>query len=177
MEHPIKAAINSPHTEQWALSIGKLVLNFAAIELHTYWWLGKLSGDKQLAVRALSCPFKKRVDHVIELLKASSLDNESKATCSALWSEALELAKIRNAIVHNPLVFGWPSGNESGPPEVIGIPDLAHLGPKPRISQALASQADLNIRIDQAASIARQLFGQLDSVASKFVAEGPRSPA
>ena len=63
MEHPIKAAINSPHTEQWALSIGKLVLNFAAIELHTYWWLGKLSGDKQLAVRALSCPFKKRVDH------------------------------------------------------------------------------------------------------------------
>ena len=168
MEHPIKPAVNSPHTERWAAPLGKLVLNFAAIELHTYWWLAKLSGDRELAVKALNWPFKQRVDRIVELLKASVLDNGQKLTCSNLWSEALELAKIRNAIVHNPLVFGWPSGNESGSPEVIGIPDLAHLGPKPRISQPLASYAELNTRVDHAAAIARQLFDLFGFISSQI---------
>jgi hypothetical protein len=58
-------------------------------------------------------------------------------------------------------VYGWPSGVESGPPEVIGIPDVAHLGSKPRVSEPIASLAEINKRINDALAVSRRLFDLL----------------
>jgi hypothetical protein len=41
-----------------------------------------------------------------------------------MWERALELAKFRNRIAHNPLVFVWEGENTDGSPKYIGLPDL-----------------------------------------------------
>ncbi len=136
MARPIKPALNSQHTDGWLKPIGKLVMNFAAIELHTFWWLGLLGKDVDLPKQALGWPFKARVDKLMGLIDIVE-DQRLREQCISCWKQTLEAAKFRNAVVHNPIVFGWTSKDESGEPDVIGIPDVSHLGDKPRLASAL----------------------------------------
>ena len=148
----IKTAINATHTKPWLEPIGMLVVNFGAVELQTYLWLGDLAEDKQLPFTALKWPFKRRVKEVITQLDRCASNEELKRRCNTAWDQSLEIAKRRNAIVHNPVLFGWTSGKEDGPPDVIGVADVSRLTVTPRISERLASLQDV---IDLANGIAR----------------------
>ena len=148
----IKTTTNSVHTKPWLEPIGMLVVNFASIELQTYLWLGDLSADKQLPFTALKWPFKRRVKEVTSQLDRRVSNEQLKQRCNAAWVQALEIAKRRNAIVHNPIIFGWTSGKEDGPPDVIGVADVSRLTVTPRLSERLASIADV---IDLANGTAR----------------------
>lgn len=117
-------------------------------------------------MKALDWTFKKRVDQILQLVSERVSDSLLGGKFSAVWSQSLELAKIRNALAHNPLVFGWLSTDESGPPDFIGIPDVAHLGSKPRVSQQITSGQQMAAHINEAHAIASRLFemlGELDA--------------
>jgi hypothetical protein len=148
----IKTAINAAHTKPWLEPIGMLVVNFGAVELQTYLWLGDLAEDKQLPFRALKWPFKRRVTEVMAQLDRCVSNEAVKQRCNSAWDQSLEIAKRRNAIVHNPILFGWTSGKEDGTPDVIGVADVNRLTETPRISERLASVQDV---IDLANGIAR----------------------
>lgn len=174
MTRPIQARTNEPHAAKWACDIGRLIQNFAAIELQTYWWLRTLGADEAATLKALEWPFKKRVDRVIELIGERVSDASLAEAFVSLWEEALQLAKLRNALAHNPLIFGWESPDETGPPDVIGIPDVAHLGSKPRVSQKITSASQLAKHINEAHRIASRLFEAIAELDS-HLASGPHS--
>jgi hypothetical protein len=148
----IKTAINATHTKPWLEPIGMLVVNFGAVELQTFLWLADLTEDTQLPFTALKWPFKRRVKEVMAQLARSVSNEDLKRRCNTAWDQSLEVAKRRNAIVHNPILFGWTSGKEEGPPDVIGVADVARLTVTPRISERLASLQDV---VDLTNGIAR----------------------
>lgn len=154
----IEPVVDSLHSKPWLEPLGKLVLNFGAIELQTYLWLGDLSSDGNLPYQAIEWSFKHRVEKISALVAETIKSHTLKSQCMTAWDQALEIAKIRNAIVHNPIVFGWSSGSEVGPPDIIGVPDVGHLGAKPRVSQPVASLAEINARVNETAKLASQLF-------------------
>ena len=48
MSRPIQIKINPEGNEKWINSNGKSILNFSAIELQSYWWIGKFKKIKGL---------------------------------------------------------------------------------------------------------------------------------
>jgi hypothetical protein len=68
--------------------------------------------------------FNDRVNKIIKLIKAIPLDFQFKNNILAAWKTAKDIAKVRNAIAHNPIVFVWSNRDEAGEPDIIGIPVL-----------------------------------------------------
>lgn len=167
MSRPIKPAVDSRHTQPWLEPIGKLAVNFGAIELHTYWWLGALAGDPGVARGALRKPFTQRVGRITELLRTRIDDAPLRDEALAARQEAESVAEFRNAILHNPLVFGWHSLPETGSPDLIGIPDVAHVGSKPRITKPIAALADIIAAVNREVLLVQaldQLLARLDAI-------------
>lgn len=152
----IKFRTDAEHVKPWVMPVGSLVLNFATIEMQTYWWLGLLL-EAEDAAEILRWTFKRRVDKIIRLSETRLQYHPNRFAIVAAWTEALEIAKFRNAIVHNPIVFAWDS-EEVGEPDFIGIPDVSHLGSKPPTTKRMASKADINQRVDDTGRLARLLL-------------------
>jgi len=72
-----------------------------------------------------------------------------------LWGDALNLAKVRNRVAHNPIVFAWNSPAEAGEPDFIGIPSLRNSGAASRDS--LLSKAAADKATNQMAALAQSL--------------------
>lgn len=180
----LKATLNTPHVKAWLEPIGKLALNFSAIEMQTYLWLGDLAPDQSIFPGAVDWRFKQRVDTILSFVDSEIADAALKAQCSHVWHAALDAAKFRNSILHNPIVFGWSTKSEQGPPDFIGVPDVGHLGQRQQITKKIATLADINARINEGAAIASDLFAfreaytaqrQASSAAQQQV-QGPTSP-
>jgi len=143
----IKVAVDSEHTKPWLAPLGKLVANFGVLELFSYQWIAKLGGQPALAAVAKDL-FAKRVGTLKDLLHTAKLPHPIKVTATKLWDEALQIGKERNAILHNPIVFGYSTAGESGPPDFIGVPDFKTNTAAPKIL-AVASLADINALINR----------------------------
>ena len=154
----IQPVVDPPHTQPWLAPLGKLVLNFSAIELQTYLWLGDLSPQGRVSDKDLYAPFKARVEQIKNGLVASAINGTARLECSVAWDEALAVARQRNAILHNPIIYGWHTADESGPPEVICIPDVEHLGSKPPVTKQVVTLSDLNGLVNTTASLGERLF-------------------
>ena len=154
----LKAALNTPHVKAWLEPIGKLALNFSAIEMQTYLWLGDLSQDQSIFPDVVDWPFKRRVELILALINSLVSGEVFKNQCSDAWARALDAARFRNSILHNPIMFGWGTKSEDGPPAFMGIPDMGHLGLRPKATKKIASLADINTRVNDGADIASHLF-------------------
>jgi hypothetical protein len=154
----IQPALDSPHTQPWLAPLGKLVLNFSAVELQSYLWLGDLSPQGEVPDKDLYARFKPRVDTITNRLADHLIDDTLKSECLDAWDDALGVAKQRNAILHNPLIYGWRTADESGPPEFICIPDVAHLGSKPPVTRQVITLPELNDLVNSTANLAARLF-------------------
>lgn len=154
----LKQAVDTPHVKEWLEPIGKLVLNFSAIEIQSYLWLGDALTEQHLFPAAVDWPFKRRVERILSVIDAQVTDPAVAEQCKAAWSTALEAAMFRNSILHNPIVFGWVSKSEEGPPDFIGVPDVGHLGAKPKSTQKIATLAEIKRRINESAATAGSLF-------------------
>jgi hypothetical protein len=152
----VRTAIDSPHTESWLAPIGKLVVNFGALELESYLWIGLLSDGTQIDW-ALCKRFKSRVDRIIlQLLPEKVTEAEVASDSTRQWDEAIKIAKFRNLVLHSPLVFAHSMPDESGPPDVIGMPDLRKLGQANPI-QPLAKLSDINSAVNRIVACATRL--------------------
>lgn len=119
-------------------------MNFGVLELQTYWFLKLLTDSESEVTGTLEWSFKQRVDLIRKLADIKLVGTSLKSEFDTAWEDALRLAAFRNAIVHNPLVFGWHGVPEAGPPNVICVPDVGHLGAKPKITKPIASLDEIN---------------------------------
>jgi hypothetical protein len=155
---PIQAATDPPHTQPWLAPLGKLVLNFSAIELQTYLWLADLSPKGRIQDKDLYARFKVRVEAIMNRLAGAAIASSLRSECLVAWGESLGIAQQRNAILHNPIVYGWRTVDEIGPPEVICIPDVGHLGSKPPVTKKVITLPDLNELVNCTATLGARLF-------------------
>lgn len=152
--------INHPSALVWAESIGKLILNFGALELLTYLWIAYLT-DKNDIVLDLSSemPLNRRIQLILELLRRINLEETKHNKISLAWKRAQPLLELRNAVAHNPIVFGWAEQPSNVEPDFIGIPNL-----KKRSLDVAVDRVKLKASIDAVAKLAQELRVYLDEL-------------
>lgn len=119
-----KQSINSAHTKPWIERVGKIVLNFSAIEMESIHWFVQLS-EREFEIKAIvDSPFTSRVTQVMRHIDNRMIGAQWRKQSLRAWNEALKLAHLRNQVAHNPIIFGWSKVPEVGVPDILGIPNL-----------------------------------------------------
>lgn len=124
----IKHVVNSLHTRTWDARIGKVIINFSALELESILWLVQLSEKHQSIGRFVEMQFTSRTTQVMRHIEARSTSSRWRKDSLRAWNAAIKLAKIRNHIAHNPVMFAWKSSSEAGEPDFVGIPSMRKAG-------------------------------------------------
>ena len=120
----IKHSINSEHTKPWIARVGKIILNFSAIEMESIHWFVLLS-EREFEIKAIvDLPFASRVKQVMRHVDDRTIGVQWRKRSISAWNEARKLAHLRNQVAHNPIVFGWSKVPEVGVPDILGIPNL-----------------------------------------------------
>jgi hypothetical protein len=160
----IKYAVDPPFLDVWANRVGRLVLNFAAVESQTFLWLAQLTERPDEIPQFATQPFARRCDRIEPLIENRAFAGEWKESALSLWAEARRLAHMRNRVAHNPLLFAWSDDSEVGAPDLIGVPDFrsgARGGPSGLMTTA---------KIDAATNELAVLVPRLDSTLREWCA-------
>jgi len=121
-----ETVVNSQYGQELIPLVGKLILNFGTLEMQSHVWIDHLSKDEVLVDLALESPFSRRVDLIHQLIDREELDSKVKEQAHEAWRAASDLSEVRNAVAHNPLIWGW-RGAEEGDPDYVGIPVIRKL--------------------------------------------------
>jgi hypothetical protein len=89
---------------QCAKLIGSFLMNFGAVDVILFKWIDKYSTDPIVRDLAIDLPLSKRLALVCELIKRSSLPEESKKKALTLWGDVGKISEIRNIIAHSPFI-------------------------------------------------------------------------
>lgn len=120
----LKYAVDSKYTNPWIERVGKLILNFSAIEMESIHWLVQLT-EREFEISSLAnAKFSSRTNQIMRLIEARKLDEKWRKQSLKRWNEALKLAQLRNQVAHNPLLFGWNHASEVGEPDILGMPNI-----------------------------------------------------
>jgi hypothetical protein len=150
-----KHSINSVHTRPWIERVGRLILNFSAIEMESIYWFVQLS-EREFEIKALvEIPFASRVTQVMRHIDERSTGSEWRKRSLRAWNEVHKLAHLRNQVAHNPIVFGWNKIPEVGLPNVLGIPNLRARSTSK--AKWLMSTNDADQAINSMAAVAKTL--------------------
>jgi hypothetical protein len=152
---PFRYAVNEKGTEPWLRAIGKLIVNFGGIEAQTYLWLVQLHETVPLPTSDNKLLFAPRVARILELAKTHPETTPRFQSVSDAWSVATDLARFRNRIAHNPIMFGW-FGKEEGAPDFMTVLDVK-LGGSPGHDDPSISLRQINDKINETASAAQKL--------------------
>jgi len=119
-----KHSINSEHTKPWIDRVGKIILNFSAIEMESIHWFVQLS-EQEFEIKAIvDSPFTSRITQIMRHIDDRMIGVQWRKRSLRAWNEALKLAHLRNQVAHNPIIFGWSKTPEVGVPDILGIPNL-----------------------------------------------------
>lgn len=119
-----KHAINSRYAQPWVERVGKLILNFSAIEMESIHWFVQLA-EREFEIKLIvEIPFASRVTQVMRHINDRKMNDKWRNRSLRGWNEALKLAHIRNQVAHNPIIFGWSQAPEVGTPNALGIPNI-----------------------------------------------------
>ena len=151
----IRNTVNAPFTTPWIAPLGKLVMNFAGIEFQSYLWLAYLTKGTDVLEDATRQRFGSRADRICRLAR-ENLEEPLRADALAAWEDAKEVARVRNAILHNPVCYWW-TGDETGPPGQVAIIDM-------RGDRRLIRLPDVNGAVNRSAHIAQRLDELLNDV-------------
>lgn len=108
-------------SQEWAENIGKLLLNFGALEIQTFLWLESLSADENEVINTSNKQFSWRLCKVRKLIKNRKFESSIESEMLKVWECSEKLAVFRNKIAHNPLVFSYSKQEPDGSPKNIGI--------------------------------------------------------
>lgn len=148
----VQTSFNHPAAEALSTAVGKLIVNFGAVEYETYVWLACLQGSiENVSVGQI---FRPRVESL--LAKLDHLAHQDKGTAIALWNDAKVIADFRNRIAHNPVFFGWGDPSEVGLPDFLTILDMKG-GFQEGYAKAMVSLAEINQHVNRTAALAQQL--------------------
>lgn len=148
----VQTSLNHPAAEALSAAVGKLIVNFGAVEYETYVWIACLQGNTEnLPVGQF---FKPRVESL--LAKLDQLKHSEKGAAIALWNDAKVIAQFRNRIAHNPVFFGWSDPSEEGSPDFLTVLDMKG-GFQEGYAQAMVSLSEINQHVNRTAALAQQL--------------------
>lgn len=120
----IKQSIDSVHTKPWIERVGKIIINFSAIEMESIIWFVHLS-ERELEIKAIvDMPFASRITQLMRHIDDREIGVRWRKHSLRNWNETLKLAHLRNQVAHNPISFGWSNSLEVGAPNILGIPSL-----------------------------------------------------
>lgn len=153
----IKYATDSTFAASWAPRIGKLILNFACLELESHLWLVQLSERVERIPEFGRKRFRSRVDDIKEFVGQRAFSDDWKDRALEQWEISLELGKLRNRIAHNPLVFAWTDDAEQTEPDLIGIADMRAREPHGETQGPLMSREDVDAAINRIAGSVQNL--------------------
>jgi hypothetical protein len=151
----IKYAIDSPVTRPWAARVGQLIINFSSLEFETYLWLVQMSEKPERIPEFAKLKFTRRVELIRAFVEDRAHNPDWKADSFAAWAESLQLAKLRNRIAHNPLMFAWSDGAERGEPDYIGVAEIQ--GIEPPKDGILLSKAAIEHSTSEVVAIIKRL--------------------
>lgn len=149
----INYATDLPFMEPWERRIGQLILNFSGLEFESYSWLIQMSEQPERIEEFTKRTYKQRVGMITDYAKNLAFNEKWKTEAITGWNGSLELAKLRNRIAHNPLMFRWTSGDEKGEPDFIGIVDMKTREQPIGADGPLLSKADIAEAINQIQSL------------------------
>jgi len=112
---------NDKDSKEWAGNIGKLLLNFGALEMQSYLWLEALSAEENEVINASKKQFSWRLQRARKLIKKRKFESSVEMEMLKVWECSEKLASFRNQIAHNPLVFSYSKREPDGAPDNIGI--------------------------------------------------------
>jgi hypothetical protein len=91
------------------------------------------------------------------------------------WEEARALARFRNQIAHSPLLFGWNSPAEDGPPDFLRIADFGR--GQPDTAGGLIQIDEVNHAVDRTAAVAERLRQLYELFHGPTETSGAKPPA
>lgn len=144
--------MNHPETEKMTMAVGKLIVNFGYIEYETYLWLACLK-DSLVGLEDTGL-FGNRAKRLLGDL--SKINHSLRDQAIERWNKALDIAKFRNRIAHNPIVFGWSGSDQVGAPDFLAVMDtktgLSATSDDPRVTLR-----EINDFVNRAASVGQEL--------------------
>jgi len=151
-EMAIEIALDHPETDKMTMAVGKLIVNFGYIEYETYLWLAclkeSLDGLEDAGL------FGARARCVLTDL--SLITHTLRDQAVNRWNKALDIAKFRNRIAHNAIMFGWSGSDQVGAPDFLAVMDiktgLSAKGNDPRVTLQ-----EINDFVNQAAVLGQEL--------------------
>lgn len=148
----VQIAVNHPATDKMTMAIGKLIVNFGYIEYETYLWLACLK-DSLVGLEDTGL-FGNRAKRLLADLSKSNYTLRDQAIDH--WNKALDIAKFRNRIAHNPIMFGWSSADHVAAPDFLAAMDsktgLSATGDDPRVTLQ-----EINGYVNRAAALGQEL--------------------
>jgi len=160
----IKYAADPSFTKPWATKIGQLILNFSGLEFESYLWLVQMSEQPEQIPEFTKLTYASRVKKIKSFIKSSAFSDDWGKVATARWNESLELAKLRNRVGHNPLLFAWVEADETGEPDYIGVADMKAKKPLEDTEGPLLSKSAITDAVNQA----NKLVSNLASLRKKW---------
>ncbi len=149
--------INSPFVIPWIEKIGKVILNFSAIEFESYLWLVQMTEQPELIPEFTEkYNLSNRIQKIIKLIKEKHFAKDWESDSIILWNELLELSNLRNRIAHNPIMFGQHEENGNGEPDFIGIINMKKN--KVTEDEPLLSKKEMDAFINRIVIINKHLY-------------------
>lgn len=113
----LKYAVDSPHTRGWVERIGRIIMNFSAVEMESVHWLVQLTERHEDASRFFARTFTARTVEIERCIEVRGTDKVCRRKALRAWNDARELGGIRNHVAHNPLAYWWKDPVERGEPD------------------------------------------------------------
>lgn len=106
---------DAPHIRAYAQEVGALVVAFGFLEYLSYVWIVLLQRDHAVVELAANLGLRERIALITKMVEREFVESKRTEALN-LWRDVANLSDLRNAVCHNPYVFGDADGNDSGEP-------------------------------------------------------------
>lgn len=151
----IQYVTKSKQMQHWEGRIGRLVINFSALEFESIHWLVQLSEGHDAIGSIAQKQFVPRTTEIMRYVEQRSVGTRWRKETLREWNRALKLAKIRNRVAHNPVLFGWNASTQNGEPDLIGIPSARD--PRFPAKEVLLSPKAVDHAVEEALQVVQKL--------------------
>jgi hypothetical protein len=138
----LKYAVDSPHTRGWPERIGRIIMNFSALEQESVHWLVQLTERHEDAGGFFVQTFNTRTVEIERCIEVRGTNKVWRRKALRSWNDARRLAAIRNQVAHNPLAYGWKDSAERDEPDFVYVVSMRGAGRRKRTEMLGRHEAD-----------------------------------
>ena len=159
---------DNPKTNELVFAVGKLIINFGAVESLTYYLISRLSDDSVDHDNALDQLFVKRFKLIKRLAQQQDMPDQIQSDIETITDSVKVLAEFRNKIAHNPIVQRRNDDNIEHDPSSFFIIDMKSQKGREKSIVDTVTLERLNKGIDAVIELATNLQSVFDSVVAEL---------